>query len=260
MVTFKSCWAGATVAVVLAGQLILGSTASGATETTNFANCRVALDGANISISTGSDLRITFTSCPAAVTSALFLASSAPVASSFTVDINGARFTREFDGGRWRIAGNGVAGASTPMPEGTYQIFFRIYDDFNNVQIFGGSFTVNVTPPAVVNPPTPSFAVISLETTDGSRCSQSSQSGVIGEWMKLPEQRDCTPPALKPNARLLGWATSTTFPIEIAKRQVDNGWGAYETFNADGQLTGVFIPAGGATFLSADGRLYPIWS
>jgi hypothetical protein len=59
---------------------------------------------------------------------------------------------------------------------------------------------------------------------------------------------------------LLGWATSPNFPVEIAKRQVDNGWGAYETFNADGQLTGVFIPAGGATFLSTSGNLFPIWS
>ena len=59
---------------------------------------------------------------------------------------------------------------------------------------------------------------------------------------------------------MLGWATSPNFPVEIAKRQVDNGWGAYETFNADGQLTGVFIPAGGATFLSTSGNLFPIWS
>jgi hypothetical protein len=41
---------------------------------------------------------------------------------------------------------------------------------------------------------------------------------------------------------------------------VDNGWGAYETFNDAGQLSGVFIPAGGATLISAAGKLYAIWS
>jgi hypothetical protein len=76
----------------------------------------------------------------------------------------------------------------------------------------------------------------------------------------LPEANDCTPPASKPNANLLGWATSPNFPVSIAKRQVDNGWGAYETFNDAGQLSGVFIPAGGATLISAAGKLYAIWS
>jgi hypothetical protein len=101
---------------------------------------------------------------------------------------------------------------------------------------------------------------ISITPTDGTVCSKSSESARGGTWTTLPGASDCTPPATKPNAKLLGWATSPTFPIGIAKRQVDNGWGAYETFNADGQLTGVFIPAGGETLVSAAGNLYPIWS
>jgi hypothetical protein len=91
-------------------------------------------------------------------------------------------------------------------------------------------------------------------------CSKSSEIGNAGTWITLPNANDCTPPATKQSAKLLGWATTPNFPVAIAQRQVDNGWGTYETFNSDGQLTGVFIPAGGATFLSATGNLYSIWS
>lgn len=52
----------------------------------------------------------------------------------------------------------------------------------------------------------------------------------------------------------------TGFPSATAQRQVANGWGAYETFNDNGQLTGVFIPAGGYTAVTGDTNLYPIWS
>jgi hypothetical protein len=101
---------------------------------------------------------------------------------------------------------------------------------------------------------------LSLTPNDGTACSRSSESGSAGTWVNLPAANDCTPPATKPNAKLLGWATSPNFPVETAKRQVDNGWGTYETFNSDGQLTGVFIPAGGSTLVSAAGNLYSIWS
>lgn len=101
---------------------------------------------------------------------------------------------------------------------------------------------------------------LSLTPTNGTTCRNSSQPGIAGTWVNLPAANDCTPPATKPNAKLLGWATSSDFPVAIAKRQVDNGWGAYETFNDAGQLTGVFIPAGGATFVSAAGKLYAIWN
>jgi hypothetical protein len=117
------------------------------------------------------------------------------------------------------------------------------------------------TPAPVTNSvPTPETFELSLIPTDGTTCTKTSESGPQGAWMTLPSANDCTPPASKPGATLLGWATSPNFPVDIAQRQVDNGWGAYETFNADGQLTGVFIPAGGATLLSASGNLFPIWS
>ena len=77
--------------------------------------------------------------------------------------------------------------------------------------------------------------------------------------MTLPGASDCTAPETRSGAILLGWATTPNFPVDIAKRQVDNGWGAYETFDDTGHITSVFIPAGGATFLSSQGSLYPIW-
>ena len=101
---------------------------------------------------------------------------------------------------------------------------------------------------------------LALIAKNGTACSKSSDIGRGGSWMTLPGTNDCTPPAAKPNAQLLGWATTPGFPIEIAERQVVNGWGAYETFDIDGQLTGVFIPAGGSTLVSAAGTLFAIWS
>jgi len=105
----------------------------------------------------------------------------------------------------------------------------------------------------------PTFEVMLLPS-DGATCRNSSVAGVSGTWVELPAANACTQPAGRPGAILLGWATSPNFPVNLAKRQVDNGWGAYETFNADGQLSGVFIPAGGATLLSAAGELYTVWS
>ena len=98
------------------------------------------------------------------------------------------------------------------------------------------------------------------ELSGGAACSSSQQAAQLGTWTALPDSNDCTPPSSTPSADLLGWATFEGFPQEIAERQVSNGWGAYETFDEDGNLTGVFIPAGGSTFISGATRLYPIWS
>ena len=77
--------------------------------------------------------------------------------------------------------------------------------------------------------------------------------------MLLPGAEVCT--TSSPNSpTLLGWGTDPNFPVDIAQRQVDNAWGAYETYGDDGQLTGVFIPAGGYTAVTNDTNLYPIWS
>jgi len=99
-----------------------------------------------------------------------------------------------------------------------------------------------------------------LTSNDGSRCNVSSQGAVAGTWVTLPGAKNCIPPASKPDATLLGWSTSPDFPVDLAQRQVDNGWGTYEIFNDAGRITAVFIPAGRATFLSGTNTLYAIWN
>jgi hypothetical protein len=101
---------------------------------------------------------------------------------------------------------------------------------------------------------------ISLTPTDGTTCTNSGESGKAGGWLNLPSANDCTPPAAMAGATLLGWATTPDFPVAIAQRQVNNGWGAYESFNEGGQITAVFIPAGRAIFLSGANNLYAIWN
>ena len=98
-----------------------------------------------------------------------------------------------------------------------------------------------------------------LQLPDGTECGASTPLP-RGAWAQLPTASACTSADAPSGSTLLGWATNADFPVDIAQRQVDNGWGAYETFNSDGQLTGVFIPAGGYTLVSNDTNLYPIFS
>ena len=107
--------------------------------------------------------------------------------------------------------------------------------------------------------PAPTFE-IALTPTDGTTCTSSGQSATGGTWLTLPGANDCTPPASKAGATLLGWSTTPNFPVAIAQRQVTNGWGTYETINSAGEITSVFIPAGRATFLSGANSLYAIWN
>lgn len=101
---------------------------------------------------------------------------------------------------------------------------------------------------------------LSLDGGQGVTCRQGSAVGRQGTWITLPGTSDCTPPSDTPNATLLGWATARDFPLDIARRQVTNGWGAYEMFDDTGKLSAVFIPAGGPTFLSGSGNLYAVWN
>jgi len=102
---------------------------------------------------------------------------------------------------------------------------------------------------------------LTLDPTEtDATCSVAGVSGARGSWVTLEAASDCTPPPSTPDATLLGWATDPDFPVDIAQRQVDNGWGAYETYNDEGKLTSVFIPAGGAAQLTNSNTLYAIWS
>lgn len=108
--------------------------------------------------------------------------------------------------------------------------------------------------------------VLKLSMPTGLACS-APQSEASGLWVQLPAADECS---LTGSVRsggfddvaseLLGWATTPNFPVHFAQRQVDNGWGAYELFNSSGDLTAVFIPAGGWTQASADANLFPIFA
>jgi hypothetical protein len=75
-------------------------------------------------------------------------------------------------------------------------------------------------------------------------------------WVKTP----MTAESGREKDRLLGWATDKYFPVEIATRQVNNGWGAYEIFNANGSISSVFIPVGSYTFIENDNTMHAIWA
>jgi hypothetical protein len=107
--------------------------------------------------------------------------------------------------------------------------------------------------------------VLQLTMPAGVQCS-TLQVDSTGPWVRLPAADDCS---IEVNARsgsaddepgLLGWATTPNFPVKLAQRQIDNGWGAYETFDSSGDLTAVFIPAGGWAQASSDTNLFPIWA
>jgi len=115
-----------------------------------------------------------------------------------------------------------------------------------------GSSESSGEPSAVMEPES-----LELQTPDGVTCSSKSLGGSLGSWITLPGSDDCSVTD-EPDKKVLGWATIEDFPVGIAQRQVNNDWGAYESFDDDGQMTAVFIPAGGTTFLSDSNALYPV--
>ncbi|HEV8023977.1 MAG TPA: hypothetical protein VGP37_03715, partial [Candidatus Nanopelagicales bacterium] len=129
-----------------------------------------------------------------------------------------------------------------------------------------------VVPPPLPDPDAPAGAasvqrepvVLTLTMPAGLACSAPT-SDASGTWIQLPAANECSDDASNTGRSgevdgLLGWATTPDFPTDIAQRQVDNGWGAYEMFDESGSLSAVFIPAGGWTQASSDTSLFPIWS
>jgi len=105
--------------------------------------------------------------------------------------------------------------------------------------------------------------VLTLTMPAGLACSAPT-SDASGTWIQLPAANECNDDTSSTGRsgeadELLGWATTPDFPTDIAQRQVDNGWGAYELEREDGSLEAVFIPAGGWTQASSDMTLFPIW-
>ena len=87
-----------------------------------------------------------------------------------------------------------------------------------------------------------------------------SQSATLGSWKQLPASADVVGVGENAGKTFLGVATREDFPVAIAQRQVDNGWGVYEIYDADGRLESVFIPAGKSLHVTAAPRLHAIWS
>ena len=82
----------------------------------------------------------------------------------------------------------------------------------------------------------------------------------IGSWFSLPASSEVSGTGENAGKEFLGVATSEDFPVEIAQRQIDNGWGAYEIYSDDGSLLSAFIPAGYSVHITAAPRVFAIWS
>lgn len=137
----QSCVIGALALVMV---VLISPVATAATQNVTFSDCRSALDNQVVEVVGGNDLTISFTTCPAAVTSTLYLGSSTPVLTTTSTMISGAEFARVFQIGKWAIDGYASSGIDRALPVGSYEIFFRLYDNFNNVSLYTGSFIVNV--------------------------------------------------------------------------------------------------------------------
>lgn len=150
---------------------------------------------------------------------------------------------------------NGTATSFSPAIE-CLELITRNSGDFDEIKIMkiSGTNSDDTTVPQVLP-----VGVLNLGDGADRYCSVSSLVADQGSWVTLPTASQCKPPANISNALLLGWSTTQEFPIEIAKRQVDKGWGAYEIFDSIGQISAVFIPAGGSSQLTSSGTLYPIW-
>ena len=104
----------------------------------------------------------------------------------------------------------------------------------------------------------PRTFVLHLNNDEEVGCVIPSISGIESTWVQMPTSINCTPPRKLPGTELLGWSTSASFPVDIAREQVGNGWGVI-----DGEFLGMrmlFIPAGSYTAMTGDNTLYAIWA
>lgn len=231
-----------------------------------------------------TDLTIEISSLSAGLPSGAPLASTTLSGSGLSVITTGQQiFTVEFaspaqveEGSIYAI----VAGTTTPSSDGGFTWYDSIFyaDGQAAIDNNGSGWALETSNPprsltfetyvirasqsnagsseSALAPP-----VLTLTLPQGVQCTSSTLTA-SGPWISLPSASDCsiTPRDNGDDPSLLGWATRADFPVDIAQRQVDNGWGAYETYGADGRLTGVFVPAGGSAAVTGDTNLYPIWS
>ena len=108
---------------------------------------------------------------------------------------------------------------------------------------------------------TPVTETLSLSVAaSGATCTGGNPTGSSGSWLTLPSADQCkqSGPNAKPGAKLLGWATSASFPVARAQAQIDKKWGVIDEVIDSTRM--IFIPGGMATFVSGSNNLYPIWS
>jgi hypothetical protein len=271
-------------AIVASTTVILGvgiSSAVPAQAVTNFtfSNCQAALNGQTVTVPSGtSNMTISFTSCtvttPAAgsanpQTNPNFILSNTAnplqpgggnnssyfnVSGQLSLNVSSGSGTASISGSKGGGPGNIV--------DGIYTVYFAYYTSAPSS--YYGSFTVDVggsggggsTSSASAPLETLSLAV----AASGATCAGGDPTGYSGSWLTLPSADQCTQsgPTAKPGAKLLGWATSASFPIARAQAQIDKKWGVIDE-EIDG-VRMIFIPAGMATFVSGSTTLFPIWS
>jgi len=135
-----------------------------------------------------------------------------------------------------------------------------------------GSFTITYSSPSngsVETAVDPAPALVTLQVLDAmdDTWAPATERGLVGwektvpvnTWQPLPESADVVGIGEDEGKVFLGVATTTDFPVDVAQRQVDNGWGTYEMFDDEGDLESVFIPAGGSMFVWTQPRLYAVW-
>ncbi len=83
----------------------------------------------------------------------------------------------------------------------------------------------------------------------GTGTGDSSRTASTGTWVATPTAAEWT----RAGFTLLGWATDSSFPVELARQA---------TSAFDGPINGtriVYIPAGKSTFVTGDNTLHAIW-
>lgn len=229
-----------------------------------------------------TELRVEITEATGGVPSGSALATEILTGSALNVVTTGQQvFTVNFsdpasvsEGSAYAIVVSSPDERTSPTTGGYFKWYYSVAYPDGNAALNVGAWSVDsgdLTFATYVTVPSPSSTgsanqpartiTLALTLPAGVQCSSSSLT-TSGPWIQLPSAGDCSVSgrASDTNPLLLGWATQKDFPVEIAQRQVDNGWGAYETFTGERQLTGVFIPAGGYTAVTGDTNLYPIWS
>jgi len=84
----------------------------------------------------------------------------------------------------------------------------------------------------------------------------------MGAWVRLPTVDECsaaTDERASAGTQLLGWATTPSFPTDLAREHVADSDTAMELRDDTNHITAVFIPAGGWAHITAGVTLYPIW-